>query len=230
MSQLDIFIPPEKELTWKEVLAGEREEPYFVELMQFIEKQRAAGRVIYPKNSDIFNALQLTSFESVKVVIIGQDPYHGPNQAHGLCFSVLPGVPPPPSLQNIFKEISSDVGASRPSHGCLLNWAKQGVLLLNAVLTVEANKPQSHGGLGWERFTDRIIYELNKRKDNLVFLLWGAFAQKKGEGIDPARHFILKAPHPSPFSANRGFLGCKHFSKTNEFLKSHQLASIDWQI
>lgn len=230
MEQLNFFTPTANEITWKEVLQGERDEAYFKELMQFIENERASGKVIFPKNSDIFNSLQFTPFKSVKVVIIGQDPYHGPNQAHGLSFSVQPGIPAPPSLVNIFQEISKDLGIPRPNHGCLEKWARQGVLLLNAVLTVESGKPQSHGGMGWERFTDRIISELNFRKQNLVFLLWGAHAQKKCLTIDQNKHLILRAPHPSPLSASRGFLGCKHFSKANEYLKSCGLGEIDWSL
>jgi uracil-DNA glycosylase len=216
--------------TWKEILSGEKEASYFKKILDFLEKERSKGKTIYPKNSDIFNALSLTPFEKVKVVIIGQDPYHGPNQAHGLSFSVKSGVPPPPSLINIFKELVSDVGIPYPKHGCLEKWAEQGVLLLNAVLSVEDGKPQSHGNIEWQRFTDKIISELNSKKENLVFLLWGAHAQKKGEGIDRSRHFVLTAPHPSPLSASRGFLGCKHFSQTNQFLKNKGIASIDWEI
>lgn len=228
--QMDFLSPPEPEQTWKEVLQGERESAYFTDLMSFIEKERQKRKIIYPKNSDIFNALSYTPFKDVKVVIIGQDPYHGPNQAHGLCFSVKPGVPPPPSLINIFQELQDDCGIKRPSHGCLESWARQGVLLLNTVLSVEAGKPQSHSGIGWERFTDRVIHELNIRKKNLVFLLWGSHAQKKCANIDRSRHHVLQAPHPSPLSAHRGFLGCRHFSQTNEFLKSAGLATIDWNL
>ena len=230
VGQLAIFSEPHKEMTWKEVLQGEKEADYFKGLMSFLEKERANGKIIYPKNSDIFNALTLTPFEKVRVVIIGQDPYHGPGQAHGLCFSVKKDVPPPPSLLNIFKELNQDLKIPKPSHGNLEKWSLQGVLLLNAVLSVEAGKPQSHGNMGWERFTDKVISALNQHKTNLVFLLWGSHAQKKGENIDTNKHLVLKAPHPSPLSANRGFLGCRHFSKTNEFLKSHGLDSIDWSI
>lgn len=215
---------------WKEVLEGEKSQDYFKKILAFIAKERAAGKTVYPPNSDIFNALTLTPFEEVKVVIIGQDPYHGPNQAHGLCFSVRPGIPIPPSLMNIYKELVSDIGIVYPKTGCLEKWAKQGVLLLNAVLSVEDGKPQSHGNIEWQRFTDKIISELNSRKENLVFLLWGSHAQKKGEGIDRKKHLVLTAPHPSPLSASRGFLGCKHFSQTNQYLKSKGLASIDWSI
>lgn len=178
----------------------------------------------------MFSSLSLTPLDDVKVVIIGQDPYHGPNQAHGLCFSVKEGVKPPPSLVNVYKELVSDLGIEFPKTGYLEKWAKQGVLLLNAVLSVEDGKPQSHGNIEWQRFTDKIISELNNRKENLVFLLWGSHAQKKGEGIDPTKHLILKAPHPSPLSASRGFMGCKHFSKTNQFLKNKGIAIIDWSL
>lgn len=230
MQQANALNESSESLSWKDVLGEEKQQPYFKNIMSFIEKQRAAGKTIYPKNSDIFNALTLTPFEDVKVVIIGQDPYHGPNQAHGLCFSVKLGVPPPPSLVNIYKELMSDVGMKRPAHGYLEKWAKQGVLLLNAVLSVEDGKPQSHGNIEWQRFTDKIIFELNTRKENLVFLLWGSHAQKKGEGIDRKKHLVLTAPHPSPLSASRGFFGCKHFSQTNQFLKSKGIASIDWEL
>ena len=230
MQQLDFFSKPEEALTWKDVLSGEKELPYFRKLTEFIESERAAGKTIYPKGSDIFNALSFTPFENVRVVIIGQDPYHGPNQAHGLCFSVKPPVRPPPSLVNIFQELKSDLGLTPPDHGNLEKWARQGVLLLNAVLTVEGGKPQSHAGKGWERFTDRVISELNHRKKNLVFLLWGSPAQKKCEGIDQSRHFVLRAPHPSPLSANRGFFGCKHFSKANELLTGVGKPPIDWSL
>lgn len=222
--------PGNAELTWKEVLQGEREAPYFQSILALLESEKRNGKTIYPKTSDIFNALQYTPFESVSVVIIGQDPYHGPNQAHGLCFSVLPGVPPPPSLQNIFKELNDDLGISLPKHGCLEKWARQGVLLLNAVLTVEAGKPQSHSSIGWEKFTDRVIRELNERKQGLVFLLWGASAQKKGAHIDRSRHTVLETVHPSPLSAHRGFLGCKHFSKTNDLLQQQGRTPIDWSL
>lgn len=230
MAQLGLFEPLPQHLTWKEVLAGERDKEYFRKLMSFIEEQRAAGKVIYPKNSEIFNSMQLTPFEQVKVVIIGQDPYHGPGQAHGLCFSVQKGVTPPPSLINIFKELASDLSLPRPSHGNLEKWARQGVMLLNAVLSVEEGKPGSHANMGWETFTDRVIRELNDRKQGLVFLLWGAYAQKKGEIIDTSRHTVLKAPHPSPFSADRGFFGCKHFSQTNAILRKQGLPEVDWSL
>lgn len=228
MEQTSLTIPHER--TWREVLAGEREQPYFVELLQFIEQQRRSGKIIYPANSDIFNALQYTPFERVRVVIIGQDPYHGPRQAHGLCFSVLPPTPPPPSLQNIFKELKQDLQIPPAPHGCLVSWARQGVLLLNTVLTVEAGRAGSHAGKGWERFTDRVIHELNHRHQGLVFLLWGSPAQRKAAAVDEQRHHILRAPHPSPLSASRGFFGCRHFSKANALLRSQGQQEIDWRL
>lgn len=216
--------------TWESALAGEKEQPYFQTILNFVKQERQSGKTIYPPQSDIFNALKYTPFDQVKVVIIGQDPYHGPNQAHGLCFSVRPGVAIPPSLQNILKELHDDLGIPMPSHGCLEKWAKQGVLLLNAVLTVEAGKPQSHANMGWEKFTDKVIQVLNEQRDGLIFILWGSPAQRKGAIIDPTRHYILKAPHPSPLSAHRGFLGCRHFSKTNELLKKMGKTPIDWNL
>ena len=217
-------------LSWTDILAAEKRELYFQEIISFVEKERSNGKTIYPPNSDVFNALAFTPFSSVKVVIIGQDPYHGPNQAHGLCFSVKPPTPPPPSLVNIFLELKSDLGIERPSHGNLESWARQGVLLLNAVLTVEEGKPGSHANKGWERFTSKIIEELNARKEHLVFLLWGAYAQKKAECVDRKRHLVLTAPHPSPLSAHRGFLGCKHFSQTNAYLAGLGYTPIDWSL
>jgi uracil-DNA glycosylase len=222
--------PAPPTISWKEVLAGEKEQPYFKELLDFVAAERAAGKTIYPKNSEVFNALHHTPFEEVKVVIIGQDPYHGPNQAHGLCFSVKPPTPPPPSLVNIFLELESDLGLKRPNHGCLESWARQGVLLLNAVLTVEEGKPGSHANRGWERFTDRVIRELNEKREHLVFLLWGAYAQKKAGFVDRSRHLVLEAPHPSPLSAQRGFLGCRHFSKANQYLEGSGQGPINWAV
>jgi uracil-DNA glycosylase len=216
-------------LTWKEVLVGEKEKDYFVSLLQFVESERTRGKQIYPKNSEIFNALTMTPFQEVKVVVLGQDPYHGPGQAHGLSFSVLPPTPPPPSLLNIFLELKSDLGIPRPTHGSLESWARQGVLLLNAVLTVEDGRPGSHANKGWEQFTDRVIQELNSRRTGLVFLLWGAYAQKKAAFVDRAKHCVLAAPHPSPLSAHRGFLGCRHFSRANEFLALNGHQPIDWK-
>lgn len=213
-------------MPWGDFL--KRDEQYFQEILQAVERERSLGKVVYPKNAEVFNALTFTPLETVKVVIIGQDPYHGPNQAHGLCFSVRDGTPFPPSLQNIFKEIEADIGIPPPQSGSLERWAKQGVLLLNAVLTVEEGLPGSHRSFGWERFTDEVIKVVNDQKKGVVFLLWGAFAQKKGELIDKAKHFVLEAPHPSPLSASRGFFGCKHFSKANEILRSQGLEPIDW--
>lgn len=216
--------------TWEAQLKNEKEQPYFQAALNFVKQERAKGKIIYPAQGDIFNALKYTPFDEVKVVIIGQDPYHGPNQAHGLCFSVKPGVAIPPSLQNIFQELHSDLGMPIPKNGCLEKWAKQGVLLLNASLTVEASKPQSHAKIGWEIFTDKVIRVLNEEKQGLIFILWGSPAQQKGAMIDPTRHYILKAPHPSPLSAHRGFFGCKHFSKTNELLRKQGKTEIDWSL
>jgi uracil-DNA glycosylase len=215
-------------LTWREVLHGEKQKRYFSDLIAFVENERASGKVIYPRNGEVFQALSLTEFEAVKLVILGQDPYHGPNQAHGLCFSVPTGIPFPPSLENIYKELKSDVGVERPKSGSLHGWARQGVLLLNSVLTVQSGQAGSHANKGWERFTDRIIAELNERREGLVFLLWGAYAQKKGSIIDTTRHTVLVAPHPSPLSAHRGFFGCRHFSQANTSLLQHGIAPIDW--
>jgi uracil-DNA glycosylase len=216
--------------TWKTILGDEKQKPYFQAILNFIKTERAAGKIIYPAQEDIFNALKFTPFENVKVVILGQDPYHGPNQAHGLAFSVRPGVPPPPSLQNIFKELQADLGIAKPTHGCLEKWAQQGVLLLNAVLTVEADKPQSHAHIGWQRFTDQVITSLNEHPQGIVFLLWGAYAQQKSQLITNLRHRTLKAPHPSPLSASRGFLGCRHFSQANQLLQQLGREPIDWQL
>ena len=196
----------------------------------FLRGRKAAGARIYPPGPQIFAALDATPFAASKVVILGQDPYHGPGQAHGLCFSVQPGVPIPPSLDNIYKELQRDLGIARPDHGCLLPWAHQGVLLLNAVLTVEDGRAGAHAGKGWEGFTDHIVATLDRECEGLVFLLWGAYAQKKGAVIDPRRHRVLKAPHPSPLSAHRGFIGCGHFSATNQYLARHGQAPIDWSL
>ena len=199
-------------------------------LSAFLRQRRAAGAAIYPPGGEIFAAFDATPFDAVKVVILGQDPYHGPGQAHGLCFSVRPGVPVPPSLDNIYKELARDTGFVRPDHGCLLPWARRGVLLLNSVLTVEAGQPGSHQGKGWEGFTDHVVDVLNREREQLVFLLWGSYAQKKGAVIDARRHRVLKAPHPSPLSAHRGFLGCGHFSAANQFLARSGQAPIDWAL
>jgi uracil-DNA glycosylase len=219
-----------KALSWSDILAAEKQQPNFKEVLAFVEGERAAGKTIYPSDADVFNALAFTPFSAVKVVIIGQDPYHGPNQAHGLCFSVKPPTPPPPSLVNIFLELKNDVGMERPNHGDLESWARQGVLLLNAVLTVEDGKAGSHANRGWERFTSKVIEELNTHKQHLVFLLWGAYAQKKAECVDRSKHLVLTAPHPSPLSAHRGFLGCKHFSQANAYLARHHIQPIEWRL
>lgn len=216
--------------SWKEVLGEERKKPYFQELLRFVEEERKSGKTIYPPNSLVFHALQATPFKDVKVVVLGQDPYHGPGQAHGLCFSVQAGVPAPPSLQNIFKEIQDDLGFPPPNHGCLEKWARQGVLLLNAVLTVQGGKAGSHANRGWEHFTDRVVEVLNTNREGLVFLLWGSYAQKKGAIIDRRRHTVLSSPHPSPLSAHRGFFGCRHFSKANEALQSNGSEPINWNL
>ncbi len=215
---------------WKAMLYEEFQKPYMQELKKFLQSEKQLKKIIYPPSSLIFNALNTTGFEDVRVVILGQDPYHGPNQAHGLSFSVQKGISKPPSLINIFKEIHSDLHLPIPQHGDLSSWAQQGVLLLNATLTVEQGKPNSHQGKGWDIFTDKIISLLNENRQNLVFLLWGSFAQKKGQFIDRKRHLVLEAPHPSPLSAHRGFLGCKHFSKTNQYLQSKGLLPIDWSL
>lgn len=220
------------EPSWKAALAGEFETPHMSRLREFLREQKRARKVIYPRSERIFAALDLCPLPDVKVVIIGQDPYHGPNQAHGLCFSVQPGVPRPPSLVNIFREIDDDLGtAERRLHGekgCLEPWARQGVLLLNAVLTVERGRAGSHQGKGWETFTDRVVDVLCEHREHLVFMLWGSYAQKKGANIDRRRHLVLTAPHPSPLSAHRGFFGCRHFSRANEYLESHGVPAIDW--
>jgi len=216
--------------SWKARVGDYFDRPEMVALSAFLRAELRAGKAIYPPPKRIFAALDTTPFEAVKVVILGQDPYHGPNQAHGLCFSVLPGVPAPPSLENIFKEIERDLRIPRPDHGCLIPWARQGVLLLNAVLTVERGFAGSHQGKGWEGFTDAVVDHLNREREDLVFLLWGSYAQAKGKLIDTGRHLVLKAPHPSPLSAHRGFIGCGHFSRTNAWLSEHGLPDIDWRL
>ena len=218
------------EPSWLGHLQGEFEQPYMQELKQFLQQQKQQGKVIFPPGSQWFSAFDHCPFDKVKVVILGQDPYHGDHQAHGLCFSVLPGVDVPPSLVNIYKELADDVGFEIPSHGCLTSWADQGVLLLNATLTVERGRAGAHQGKGWEQFTDRAIQLLNEKRQGIVFMLWGSYAQKKGAFIDTSRHCVLKAPHPSPLSAHRGFLGCRHFSKANAYLKENGQAAIDWQL
>lgn len=214
---------------WNEVLREEFTAPYFDELKKFLKEEKEQ-HTIYPPGSLIFNAFNSTPFNRVKVVIIGQDPYHGPGQAHGLCFSVPSGVPKPPSLLNIFKELEDDLGIPVPSNGNLESWARQGVMLLNAILTVRAHNPGSHQNQGWERFTDAAIKALADMRENLIFMLWGSYAQSKAGIINPDNHHILKAPHPSPFSANKGFFGCRHFSRANGILKELGLREIDWRI
>ena len=214
--------------SWKRELATEFDKPYFAELRSFVRKAYT-GRTVYPPPREIFRALDDCPFEKVEVVILGQDPYHGPNQANGLSFSVHEGIRTPPSLQNIFKEIENDLGIKTLPSGDLERWAKQGVLLLNATLTVEAGKPGSHQHRGWEEFTDAIVKALSDKREHLVFLFWGSYAQRKGEVIDRKKHLVLEAPHPSPFSAERGFFGCKHFSKANAYLKEHGKEEIDWR-
>jgi len=218
------------EPTWKARVGTMFEQPSMLALAEFLRAEKRAGKVIYPPGPQIFAALDCTPFDAVKVVILGQDPYHGPGQAHGLCFSVRPGVPVPPSLENIFKELQRDLGIARPDHGCLLPWARQGVLLLNAVLTVEHGLAGSHAGKGWEGFTDACVDALNRERENLVFLLWGSYAQAKGKLIDRQRHLVLKAPHPSPLSAHRGFIGCGHFSRANEYLRDRGHGPVDWRL
>jgi uracil-DNA glycosylase len=214
---------------WAPMLAEEFEKPYYKQLRETL-KEECQSHTIYPDMYNIFTALHLTGYEQSKVVILGQDPYHGPGQAHGLSFSVKPGIKPPPSLQNIYKELQSDLNCDIPQHGYLTHWAKQGVMMLNTVLTVRGGTPNSHKGLGWETFTDQIITLLNERETPLVFILWGKHAQEKASFIDTRKHFIIQSPHPSPFSANRGFFGSRPFSRTNEFLRSKGIAEIDWQL
>jgi uracil-DNA glycosylase len=220
--------------SWKAPLLPEFEAEYMEQLRAFLVGEKAAGKTIYPKGSEWFRALDLTPLEQVRVVILGQDPYHGPGQAHGLCFSVKPGVRPPPSLLNIYKELETDLGLPRPRTGFLEPWARQGVLLLNSVLTVGAGKAASHQGKGWERFTDAVIAQVSARTTPVIFLLWGAYAQKKAAFVDDiakgGHHLVLKAAHPSPLAAHNGFFGCKHFSRCNAFLEQHGLAPIDWSL
>lgn len=216
--------------SWKAPLLPEFEADYMARLEAFLLGEKAAGKQIFPNSEEWFRALELTPLEKVRVVILGQDPYHGPGQAHGLCFSVQPGVRPPPSLVNIYKELQTDLGISRPHHGFLEHWSTQGVLLLNSVLTVEMTKAASHRGKGWEKFTDAVIRLVNAKTDPVVFMLWGNYAQKKADFVDSARHLVLKAAHPSPLSAHNGFLGCRHFSQCNAFLESKGLPPIDWAL
>ncbi|MCW8039248.1 MULTISPECIES: uracil-DNA glycosylase [Acinetobacter] len=219
------------EASWKYGLSDFLLSPKMDELKDFLVQEKNAEKVIYPPSALIFNALNTTPMPHVKVVILGQDPYHGPNQAHGLSFSVQKGVALPPSLRNIFHELHNDLGIEIPKHGNLTHWAEQGVLLLNAVLTVEAGQPTSHQKRGWEDFTDYVIDVLNEQREHIVFILWGAYAQRKGQRIDSSKHLVLKAAHPSPLAANRGgFFGCKVFSKSNNYLKQHGIEPIDWQL
>ncbi|MEZ8781334.1 uracil-DNA glycosylase [Vibrio splendidus] len=217
--------------SWESIINDERDKEYFQSVLAFVEQQRNSGKTIYPPQEQVFSAFDMTPFESVRVVILGQDPYHGAKQAHGLAFSVLPGVKIPPSLRNMYKELAQDIdGFEIPSHGYLDTWASQGVLMLNTVLTVEEAKAHSHAKCGWETFTDAIIAELNQRSEPIIFLLWGAHAQKKGQAIDADNHHVLTAPHPSPLSAHRGFFGCQHFSTTNKLLSSMDQQPIDWRL
>jgi len=216
--------------SWLEPLREEFEQPYMAELKHFLVAERQKGRRIFPKASNWFRALDLTPLDKVRVVILGQDPYHGEGQAHGLCFSVMPGTRPPPSLVNIFKEMHSDLGVSPSRHGFLEHWARQGVLLLNSVLTVEMGRAASHREKGWERFTDAVVRLVNERPAPVVFMLWGSYAQKKAAFVDQSKHLVLKAPHPSPLSAHSGFFGCRHFSKANAFLEERGLPPIDWAL
>ena len=218
------------EASWKSRVGDYLQRPDMQTLSEFLRGEKAKGKKIYPRGADIFTALNATPFDQVKVVVLGQDPYHGPGQAHGLCFSVLPGIDIPPSLRNIYTEIERDCGIAKPNHGCLTHWAEQGVLLLNAVLTVEDGKPGSHQGKGWEGFTDHIVEKLNAECEGLVFMLWGSYAQAKGRVIDARKHCVLRAPHPSPLSAYRGFMGCGHFSAANRWLVGGHKTAIDWSI
>ena len=214
--------------SWLDQIGEEFDKPYMVSLRKFLADEKQAGQVVYPPGSLMFNALNNTPFDQVKAVILGQDPYHGPNQAHGLCFSVQTGIPVPPSLVNIYKELGDSYQKSPPKSGDLTDWAKQGVLLLNATLSVRRGEAGSHQNRGWETFTDAIIHALNQSHKNIVFLLWGSYAQRKGAFIDQHRHLVLKAPHPSPLSAHRGFFGCGHFQKANDYLAANNITEIDW--
>lgn len=218
------------EKSWEQHLGDEFKKPYMEKLLTFLEEEKKAGKIIYPAEKQIFEAFRLTPFDKVKVVILGQDPYHGEGQAHGLCFSVNKNIKIPPSLVNIYKELQSDLGIDIPTHGCLESWAKQGVLLLNTVLTVEDGKAGSHHKRGWETFTDKVIEVLNRDKENLVFILWGSPAHKKAQHVDEKKHFILRSVHPSPLSVYRGFMGSKPFSQTNAYLKLHKIPEINWNV
>ncbi|NOQ64924.1 MAG: uracil-DNA glycosylase [Methyloprofundus sp.] len=218
------------EASWLEQLQAEFSSEYMQALREFLSHEKQQGKVIFPHSSEFFNALNLTPFEQVKVVILGQDPYHGEGQAHGLCFSVPPSIKPPPSLVNIYKELNTDLGIEPAEHGCLISWAQQGVLLLNSVLSVASQQAASHQGQGWESFTDKVIAQLNENTEHIVFILWGSYAQKKGAFIDASRHLVIKSPHPSPLSAYRGFFGQKPFSRSNEYLQAHGKEAINWRL
>lgn len=215
---------------WLKYLADEFQQDYMLDLRAFLKAEKEQRKIIYPASDAIFAAFDYTPFDKVKVVILGQDPYHGPRQAHGLSFSVPAGIKPPPSLMNIYKELHSDLGIPVPQHGCLEKWAGQGVLLLNSVLSVEHSMAASHQGKGWERFTDQVIKALNDNREHIVFMLWGSYAQRKGQMIDRNRHCVLESPHPSPLSAHRGFLGCRHFSRANAYLKQSGIDPVDWSL
>lgn len=217
-------------VTWTNILGDEKVQPYFKSILQFLADEKKAGKIIYPAQNEIFSAFKETAYEQLKVVILGQDPYHGPGQAHGLSFSVKPGVKPPPSLKNIFQELKNDLNLAIPNHGCLNKWANQGVLLLNTALSVEQGQPQSHAKIGWTTFTDNVIRKLNNYPKPLVFLLWGSHAKNKRVLIDEQKHLVLTAAHPSPFSVHQGFYGCRHFSKANAFLETHGRHPIDWSL
>lgn len=218
------------EPSWLAKLASEFDQPYMQQLRSFLQQERQQGKHIFPAGDEFFNAFAHTPLEKVKIVILGQDPYHGEGQAHGLCFSVRPGVKIPPSLKNIYKEINAELGLPIPTHGHLTAWADQGVLLLNSVLSVESGNAASHQGKGWETFTDRVIDVVNREREGVVFMLWGSYAQRKGAIIDTTRHCVLKAPHPSPLSAHRGFFGCGHFQAANDYLQQRGVASVDWSL
>ncbi|WP_338041118.1 uracil-DNA glycosylase [Niabella beijingensis] len=225
-ARMEVAIDP----SWKQELQEEFQQPYFSSLVQHLKAEKQLGKTIYPAGKNIFNAFNTTPFADVKVLLLGQDPYHGPGQAHGLCFSVQKGVPPPPSLVNIYKELHADLGVPVPATGDLTKWAQQGVFMLNASLTVRAGEPMSHAKIGWATFTDAVIRKVSEDKSNVVFILWGKFAQEKAALIDTAKHLILKSAHPSPLSAHNGFFGSKPFSKTNEYLAAHGIDPIDWKI
>ena len=230
MPEAEQHRPVQLEPSWLAALGDEFDKPYMQQLRQFLLAEKRAGKLIFPRGDEFFNAFEHTPLERVKVVILGQDPYHGDGQAHGLCFSVQPGVAIPPSLQNIYREIHDELGLPVPAHGNLGAWAEQGVLLLNSVLSVERGLAASHRGKGWETFTDKVIQTINKRREGVVFMLWGSYAQRKGAVIDPQRHCVLQAPHPSPLSAHRGFFGCGHFRAANDYLLSRGQEPVDWRL